>query len=222
MGKNDDLLKNIGIASGDLRNSLKYATVGAKAGYTGMKTDFGSIYDIDKLKEQSKQRGKEFADAHISEWLQAGEELVYLEKLETWKKTVENSPESAFYGLDISKAIEVMRMLDSDAEVKDVVEKFKDKEHCGGYVEKLVLSFSKRGPEYMEQFMSTLGMELTPQMKERLETLKKENRQYAQNELSRNRTTKEEKTSELEKASLQLKELSTENIEKDTNQAVQE
>lgn len=210
------------IVSGDHEDMLKYATAGAKAGYTGMKIDSGGEYGEAKLETERAQRGKQYADAHISEWLQAGEELVYPEKLEAWKKAVENSPESAFYGLDISKAIEVMRMLDTDAEVKDVVETFKSKEHCGGYVEKLVLAFSKRGPEYMEQFMSAVGMELTPQMIERLEKLKTENRQYAENELARNRAAKEEKTDELARASSQLDELSAENTGKDTNQVVQE
>lgn len=212
----------MGIATGDYESALKGSIVGAKAGY-GLETkDIAVEYGEAKLETERAQRGKQFADAHISEWLQAGEELVYPEKFEAWKKTVENSPESAFYGLDISKAIEVMRMLDTDAEVKDVVETFKSKEHCGGYVEKLVLAFSKRGPEYMEQFMSAVGMELTPQMIERLEKLKTENRQYAENELARNRAAKEDKTDELAKASLQLDELSAENTGKDTNQVVQE
>lgn len=220
--KAEDRFKKMGIATGDLETALKGSIIGAKAGYGLGTKDIAGEYGDAKFETERAQRGKQFADAHISEWLQAGKELVYPEKFEAWKKAVENSPESAFYGLDISKAIEVMRMLDTDAEVKDVVETFKSKEHCGGYVEKLVLAFSKRGPEYMEQFMSAVGMELTPQMIERLEKLKTENRQYAENELARNRAAKEDKTDELAKASLQLDELSAENTGKDTNQVVQE
>lgn len=218
----DEMLKNIPLAHGDsnIMAGLASFPAGYKAGKTGSIS--AAVYGEEQYETERKNRGKEFAKTHITEWLQAGQELVYPEKLEEWNKTVENSPESAFYGLDISKAIEVMRMLDTDKEVKDVVETFKGQEHCGGYVEKLVLAFSKRGPEYMEQFISAVGMELTPKMKEKIETLKTQNRQYAENELSRNRATKEDKTEELARATSQLDELSTGNTGKDENQAVQE
>ena len=220
--KADMLLKSIPLAHGDsnIMAGLASFPAGYKAGKTGSIS--AAVYGEEQYETERKNRGKEFAKTHITEWLQAGQELVYPEKLEEWNKIVENSSESAFYGLDISKAIEVMRMLDTDKEIKDVVETFKGQEHCGGYVEKLVLAFSKRGPEYMEQFISAVGMELTPKMKEKIETLKTQNRQYAENELSRNREAKEEKTEELARATSQLDELSTGNTGKDENQAVQE
>lgn len=220
--KADMLLKSIPLAHGDynIMAGLASFPAGYKAGKTGSIS--AAVYGEAQYDAERKNRGKEFAKTHMTEWFQAGEELVYPEKMEEWKKTVENSPESAFYGLDISNAIEVMRMLDADTEVKDVVETFKGKEHCGGYVEKLVLAFSKRGPEYMEQFMSAVGRELTPKMKEKIETLKTQNRQYAESELARNRAAKADKTEELAIASSQLDELSVENTGKDANQTVQE
>lgn len=138
------------------------------------------------------------------------------------KKRLESSARGEIHGVYITNAIEIMRMLDSDVDVKDVVEKYKTKGVYGSDVTKLVLEFSKKGPEYVEQCMSVAGVELTSQMREKLEALKAENRQYAENELARNREIKADKTEELARASSQLDELATENTGKDTNQAVQE
>lgn len=214
-------LRNIPLATGE--HNINGAVVGYYAGAkVGNAASISEEYGETTYYAERKNRGREYAETHMAEWIQIGEELVYPEKIEEWRKNVENSTESPFYGLDIANAIEIMRVLDTEAEVKDVVESFMDKEHCGGGVEKLVLNFSKRGPEYMEQFMSTLGKELTPQIRAKLETLKTENMQYAENELARNRETKENKTEELARASSELDELSVENKGKDSNQVVQE
>ena len=209
---------------GDTKKAIEYAITGVHAGYMAGKTGNLSAgeYGEAQFDEEIDKRAREYAEANMSEWIQAGEELVYLEKLNSWKKRLESSAKGEVHGFDITNAIEIMRMLDSDVDVKDVVEKYKTKGAYGSYVTKLVLEFSKKGPEYVEQFMSVAGVELTPQMREKLEALKAENRQYAENELARNCATKADKIEELARASLQLDELATENTGKDTNQAVQE
>ena len=207
----------------------KYNPLEGLAGFeagTGLggiqKGSLADVYNEQGIRAEMEQRGMEYANAHISEWLKAGEELVFPERLEAWKNRVETSAKGSIHGLDISKAIEIMKMLETDVDVKDVVETFKTQDHCGGLTDKLVLAFSKRGPEYMEQFMKTVGIELTPKFKEKIEAIKTENRQYAKNELARNRAEKEEKTGELEKTNQQLAELSAENQGKDTNEFIQE
>lgn len=211
-----------GIATGDYESALKGAIVGAKAGYGLGTKDIAGEYGETQFNVEREKRIREYAEANMPEWLKAGEELVYPEKLDLWKKRLESSAKGEVHGFDITNAIEIMKMLDSNVDVKDVVETYKTKGAFGSYVTKLVLEFSKKGPEYMEQFMSAVGVELTPQMKEKLEALKTQNRQYAENELARNRAAKEDKTDELAKASSQLDELSTGNTGKDENQAVQE
>lgn len=195
-------------------------SAGYKAGKAG--TISAGEYGEAQFDEERDKKVREYAEANMSEWLQAGEELVYSERLDSWKKRLESSAKGEVHGFDITNAIEIMRMLDSDVDVKAVVETYKTRGAFGGYVSKLVLEFSKKGPEYMEQLMSAVGMELTPQMKQMLDTLKTQNRQYAENELARNREIKADKTEQLTRVSSQLDELSAQNTGKAANQAVQE
>ena len=212
--------KKIRISSGDdLKHTFQGATMGMKVGYQGRLED-----KLDKYFSQTEnfKKGKEYVEAHISEWIKAGEEMVYPEKLDSWKKSIENSRQDPMYGLDIQRAIEVMRTLDTDTEIKDVVERFKGNTHFGTNILKLIISFSKRGPEYIEQFMNESGRKITPEFAEMLEKIKGENKQYAQNELARNRADKASKTDELAQTSSKLNELSAQNQTKDENHIVQE
>ena len=102
--------------------------------------------------EKQKQKEKE-AKAKIPEWIERGKSLIYLEKLQSWKKCVEVRASDLFHGRELDAALVIMEMLDSGKSFEKVKETLDSQDHSGssyGMAINIVYEFSKYGPEFIE------------------------------------------------------------------------
>ncbi len=105
-------------------------------------------------KEDEERNAREEAKAQeqIPYWLEKGSDLIYPERAEEWKKCVEIRAKDLYHGKDLDDAIEIMEMLENGS-LDDAKEVLEGKGYSGsssGMVRNIVLSFSKKGPEFYE------------------------------------------------------------------------
>lgn len=221
----EKMIKSLGVASGKTPSGIESVCIGMSAGYKGggPYDGLGEAYGGETYYQDMARKRKEFAEGNKARWIEKGKQLVYPEKLGNWIKMVEEAPESAFGGFDIEKALEIMTELDTKAEIGDVVEQFGKRTYNGGSTERIILNFSKRGPEYVEKLMESLEI-TNPEISAKIEELKAENMKLARKELERNRADKGKSACELTEAEKLYDNLSArgtqENPEQDPEQDV--
>lgn len=145
-------------------------------------------------------------DEKISEWIERGEKIIYPENLEDWKNCVKNRANDFYHGADLECALEIMEALENDANLEDLEEKlnrtsFSESAHY--LILRIILSFSKYGPELME--FITHG-EATDDLKQAIDSQRKENIKLAEINKANETETKEifDNTSEYEPMDVNL------------------
>ena len=137
--------------------------------------------EFEKMEKEDEQ-AKKLANIKSQVWLKRGYDLVYPEKYDYYKETMEKVANSGAFGIEcMDNALEVMELLDSGASVEDAVELFDSKELDGSIffnTENLILNFSKRGPEFEEAYFSIKGYDMPEAKREAIENIKAENQSY--------------------------------------------
>lgn len=116
----------------------------------------------------------------IPAWIEQGKKLIYPEKLDQWKQCVCSRAADLYHGSELVNALEIMEALDAGKDIKEV-NKLVDEGHSGasfGMLCKIVVNFSKRGPEFVR------NNEYAKEWEEYAAKIEKENNVFKQNEKS--------------------------------------
>lgn len=114
-------------------------------------------------------------DDKITEWIQRGEKIIYPENHKDWINCVKNRAKDAYHGADLECALEVMEALENDAnldELEDKLNRASFSESAHYLILRIILAFSKYGPELMEYI--THG-DIPDDLKQAIDNQRKEN-----------------------------------------------
>lgn len=141
------------------------------------------IDEYHKSREERKDRIKE----NMPEWIEAGSQFIYPERLDEWKRCVERRSNDLYLGSDLEFAITAMQMLENGAKFENVKNYLSGLDTSGGShskVESVILNFSKRGPEFYE-FLRGGHENIDENTQGMISKLKDQNSQYKANEVLR-------------------------------------
>ncbi len=102
------------------------------------------------------------AKAKIPTWNERGERLIYPENTQEWHKCVESRANDLYYGMELDNALDVMDALEQGKSVKEATEIAESMGHSGmswNMMMKIVLHFSKRGPEFFRANVNDISAE---------------------------------------------------------------
>lgn len=128
--------------------------------------------------EKMEKENKAKAEAKIPEWIKRGQRFIYPERAEEWKKCVEGCARGLYYGYELDVALDLMEKIENAASNEEIQEIMHGQGHSGaseGMVRKILLHFSKKGPEIYE---STAFTELSDEEKEVVGEKRKENKLF--------------------------------------------
>lgn len=114
-------------------------------------------------------------EQNINDWIERGKKIIYPENLENWTSCVKNRAQDTYHGSDLETALQVMEALDNKEDMFEIEESlnrvnFSSNAHF--LILKIILSFSKHGPEFME-FIS--HGDISDDLKLAIENQRKEN-----------------------------------------------
>ena len=141
--------------SGTITPDSAYKTVTGKTKEEFLQSK-KQYWDEEKAKMELDQI---LAKIRIPYWIEEGKKFIYPQKMEKWEKCVHTRANDLYYGMDLDYALELMYALESGksfSEVKQIVE---DQNHSGssyGIVMSMIVTFSKRGPEFYESLYENL------------------------------------------------------------------
>ncbi len=108
--------------------------------------------------------------SEIPEYIEAGKKYIFPEKLGEWEECVCYRFSDLYHGMDLKNALTVMSALDEGKSLEEVG-KVIDDGHSGmsyGMLCSIVLTFSKRGPEFYRGFSETYK-HATPEEKAKID-----------------------------------------------------
>ena len=109
----------------------------------------------------------------------AAEEKKAEEKIpELWKYCVDVRAHDLYHGNDLENALDIMECLDNGGTIEEANKILDDENHSGtsyGITLSIVLSFSKRGPEF---YRAVRGADISERQMKELEKIEKENADY--------------------------------------------
>lgn len=149
--------------------------------YGRTKEEYGREEE-DVLSEENNLKQKR--RANMPDWLKQGENLVYPEKAREWERVVTarvNDMHSS--GNDLQYAITAMQMLESGSSFEDVNKYMDSLNSLGGnrtMLENIILSFSKKGPDFYEYMRKGDIDRNTSNM---IGTIRSQNKEYENNEI---------------------------------------
>ena len=135
-----------------------------------------------KLREESEIRKKkelEEAEAKIPSWVERGEKIIYPQRHSEWKKCVETTARRIYNGEEIECSLKIMEMLEKGESLKAVEKIFNGLNHTGhsyGIMASIILTFSKRGPEFIRHINNG---NLSQEEKALVAKIEAENAEYA-------------------------------------------
>ncbi len=140
-------------------------------------TAHGEISDAEreKILEVMDENAQIDTKSKLPTWIERGRAIIYPEKFSEWKECVLARARDLYHGLDLEYALELMEMLESGAPMENVIKRFEDQNHSGlsaTMVRKILLHFSKRGPDFFE---STAVFGMDDKDREVVETFRREN-----------------------------------------------
>lgn len=103
--------------------------------------------------EQKKVEPKEQTEKSISEWVEAGQKLIYPEKTSQWEKMVGIRANDTSGENDLGFAITAMEMLNggtSFENVRSYINGLNTSKGTLSMIESTILNFSKKGPDFFE------------------------------------------------------------------------
>lgn len=120
-------------------------------------------------------------------WIDEGEQMIYSEKFNSWETCVENMATSRFRGEPIEIALTIMKALNNGESLRTAASFLNSNDKIvNNLVEKIVLNYSKRGPEFMEYIR---GIDLTDFEKQTIEKVKAKNAEFEENLKQNNYTS---------------------------------
>lgn len=147
-------------------------------GYTKAEYD-QKVKELEIERERRIEAKKQRAESMITQWIEKGKHLIYPEKYEEWERCVVSQANDLTYGSDLDYALEIMQALEDNKPLGEVVN-INNQNHSGnsvGVAQRIVFSFSKKGPEFIEALFNE---ELSPELKEKIEKQKQENKTLEQ------------------------------------------
>ena len=134
-----------------------------------------SIEETDKKIKAEQEQKKAELIAKIPSYIEEGKKIIYPERLEDWTKEIKSSIEGIYQGAPLIEALDLMKQLDKGESLEKVKETLDNKNVGGNAYEiviRIVLNFSKRGPEFYEKATDN---KLTGEIKQMVDDVKKEN-----------------------------------------------
>lgn len=122
-------------------------------------------------------------ESKINEWIERGQKIIYLENYEDWTSCVKNRASDGYHGADLECALEVMEALDKGIdmdEIEEILNRANYSEQAHFLILKIILSFSKFGPNFMEYI--THG-DISLDLQQAIENQRQENAKFAEAEL---------------------------------------
>lgn len=89
----------------------------------------------------------------MEDYIDRGKQIIFPENYEDWTSCVKNRMQDSYHGADIETALQVMEALENEDDLYEIEESlnkttFSSNAHF--LILKIILSFSKRGPEFLE------------------------------------------------------------------------
>lgn len=139
---------------------------------------YKQIEEENAIYEKIKEQRKIDAENTLKELIKKGEQLVYPERLEEWKRYVQAKMKNGTPDLDLKHVIKIMEILESGATPKEANEILKQHNNSGFFdmfVKKAVFTFSKKGPEFLEY---TMNGNISDENRKIIEERKRENEEF--------------------------------------------
>lgn len=105
----------------------------------------------------NKKKGIDLEQVILNK-IEEGKKYIYVEKYNLWSDFVRKSYYGNRFGLDVEAVLIILKELDSDKSINDVLE-FLDNDPLACEYRRLIIRnrvfmFSKRGPEFLESILS--------------------------------------------------------------------
>ena len=105
----------------------------------------------------NKKKGIDLEQVILNK-IEEGKKYIYVEKYNLWSDFVRKSYYDNRFGLDVEAVLIILKELDSDKSINDVLE-FLDNDPLACEYRRLIIRnrvfmFSKRGPEFLESILS--------------------------------------------------------------------
>ena len=112
----------------------------------------------------------------IPGWLNRGRRIIYYENHNAWEFCVSKMASSSYYGKPIEIALDIMEAIDRGEALGAVAKMLNsDDQRMNSLVERIVFSYSKKGPEFLEYIRKD---NLTAQDLVAIEKQKAKNKEY--------------------------------------------
>lgn len=131
---------------------------------------------LKRLEQEIKERERQ-AEIKIPKWVERGEKLIYPQRRDSWKHCVDIRVHDLYHGMDLDNALDIMECLENGGTVEEANKILEDANHSGmsyGIVLSIIVSFSKRGPE----FYRSVKQELNSQQIAELDKIEQENQGF--------------------------------------------
>ena len=140
--------------------------------------------EMERKANEAREKQRQAAEARIlanyDTWIERGNEIIYPERQEDWKKCVDTRSRDIYNGEDLDAALVIMEALDKGATNEEVEELFKKQGHSGvssAMVRNIVLHFSKQGPRFYRETAPYVNSEVD----EIIKGIEEENRLFEEN-----------------------------------------
>ena len=133
---------------------------------------------LHKEMEEKRAAEEKKAEEKIPEWIERGKKFIYPQQEEMWKYCVDVRAHDLYHGNDLENALNIMECLDNGGTIEEANKILDDENHSGtsyGITLSIVLSFSKRGPEF---YRAVRGENISERQMKELEKIEKENADY--------------------------------------------
>lgn len=119
-------------------------------------------------------------EVDINNWIERGKNIIFSENYEDWISCVKNRAQDSYRGADLETALQIMEALDKEidmTEIEEMLNKTTFSNNAHFLILKIILSFSKRGPEFME-FIS--HGDISNDLQKAIDNQKNENKKLAE------------------------------------------
>lgn len=124
--------------------------------------------------QKKQEEAEKQAESKMPEWIERGNKLIYPQREETWKDCVDIRAHDLYHGIELENALDVMECLENGRTIEEANKILEDANHSGmsyGVTLSIIVSFSKRGPE----FYRAVKENLTPEQAGEIAKIEREN-----------------------------------------------
>lgn len=125
---------------------------------------------IEKIRGENREyEANEIITARGPEWRKKAASFIYPERMEEWERIMRLRVKERFKGADLDLALSAMELLDKGLSFEKVEKYIEDKSKTisgASMAENIVLSFSKKGPDFFESVRPNDAKELVAQLRD--------------------------------------------------------